>query len=185
MLKGFIWFSIVVTAIDAVLFVPALRPLRESIVPVTDWVPSMPYLFALGVWPGWRTARSEDDYERQLQWFARLASLLLVMFAVFGVVSFMNRQDGVDSANPWVRISPWRPLWAVAVPIAWALVLSHHWRGRHLVRKRSGQADSVRAEQPRPHSLRFALGLLAIAMIVTALRWLQFNWATIGHRLGR
>ncbi len=113
-LTAFTVFSVLVTLGSlALLRAPTLA---ERIVPFTGWVPGMSYMFAL-------------VFALQLRWRPNAVSHLgilgiLVLGAVFGVIGFIQRPS-MDYGNPWLTVSPWRPLWTVALPLAWcALLLS-------------------------------------------------------------
>jgi hypothetical protein len=88
--------------------------LREATVPHTGWVPTGPYLscifFAVvALWSGSRP-------------FRRGVMAMLALQVLFGLEEWIRRWPH-PSANPYLHISTWRPLWTVATPLAWAAML--------------------------------------------------------------
>ena len=49
--------------------------------------------------------------------------LMLLMGAGFGAHRFLTRPS-VNYHNPYLTYSPYQPVWTVAIPLAWALILS-------------------------------------------------------------
>jgi len=120
-LAAFLVFALALTASDvlAVVLAPlgltAVRHLQERAVPYTGWVPSMCYAFSLyfgssALFTG--NARN------------RTAVLLFpAMQGAFGVLAWFGMGGARVSPNPYLRVSPWRPLWTIALPLAWLALL--------------------------------------------------------------
>jgi len=113
-LLAFLAFSIVVVAIDfgAGAFAPSFH---EASIQYTGWVGSMTYLFgaimALAV-SAKRTNRS------------RIILIgYLAVFAVGHAVEFWGERGRADHENPYLRVSPYRPIWTVLIPLLWMAVL--------------------------------------------------------------
>jgi hypothetical protein len=51
------------------------------------------------------------------------AVAMLVFQATMGIHDWLHR-GAREHWNPYLRISPLRPLWSVALPVTWALVLA-------------------------------------------------------------
>jgi hypothetical protein len=122
--KAFFWFGAVAVLLDVTTtFIPALMPLQKSIVPLTGWVGSAPYIFALSIWPGLidrgRPRMQGPELDRHL----RFTACMLFFYAMFGGFMFINNGGADHSDNPWLRVSTWQPVWTVLVPGIWAAVL--------------------------------------------------------------
>jgi len=49
--------------------------------------------------------------------------LLLLMFILFAYVTTKSFQGRETFGNPYLIISPWRPVWTMLVPSIWIIVL--------------------------------------------------------------
>jgi hypothetical protein len=49
---------------------------------------------------------------------------LLALQAIFGVGEWFWFGGARASSNPYLRISAWRPVWTVGIPLAWVAVLA-------------------------------------------------------------
>jgi hypothetical protein len=113
-LVAFVSFSALVVLLDA--GIQALAPsFAEDSIKYTGWVPSMLYLN--GVIMGTflcvhRTTRG------------RICLLVLLgLWAIGHAIEFWSKFGRQDFDNPYLRVSPYRPIWTVAVPLVWLLVL--------------------------------------------------------------
>jgi hypothetical protein len=108
-LLAFLFFCISVGVIDH--YVP--RGIREEAIPYTGWVPSGPYAYCvvLTLFVLWAGAPLR---------FSIVPMLLLQ--ATLGLYDWIQRGARV-SDNPYHRISPWRPIWTMAVPLVWVFLL--------------------------------------------------------------
>ena len=85
------------------------------VVPFVGWVPGMPYMFAL-FWA--------IQLRRRPNTLARRAALLmLILGATFGFIEFLISFHRKNYGNPWLTVSPWRPLVTVALPLLWSALL--------------------------------------------------------------
>jgi len=117
-LKIFILFSILVLILDLVLNSFISKELKESIVPITGWTMSAFYstcaiigfFFILGL------ARNAFRVRN-------LLLLMLISIVIFGAISFIGSNGAYYSSNPYLRVSQWRPIWTMAIPAFWILVL--------------------------------------------------------------
>jgi hypothetical protein len=160
-------FSVAAFGADVLLLVFDVRSLQERLVPVTGWVLSMPYLFALGSWPGLNAARDDDEYAHRLRRSLRISASLLFLFAAYGGVSFAALGGAAASDNLWLRVSPWRPLWTVVLPAAWGLVLLAH--------SRRVAPPTVQTARWHP-SPRQATAVIAFAIAFAAFRGWEHAW---------
>lgn len=103
------------------LFERTLLPqgIREQIIPITGWSPFRDYpmlfffvMMSLGI-------NSRPLLIRRWQF---IPVALLVVSIYHGYVS-MTLWNGVEHSNPYLRISEWRPLYAIILPSLWILIL--------------------------------------------------------------
>jgi hypothetical protein len=120
--RAFFSFCVAAVSLDLILMLPRLHQLRGSIVPFAGWVPSMPYLFSIS------TATRPGLYGG-LRNSLFIASVMLCIYAVFGVAGFVFLGGPNQNENPWLRISVWYLLWTFVIPVTWAFVLRRQARG--------------------------------------------------------
>ncbi len=111
---AFVAFAVSACALLIVLLLPWSKDLRECILPVTGWLGLSPVYFAAVVvlLGGKESARR--------RWLRVIG--LLGVAAVFGTIEYSFSGGAHPDVNPYLAVSPWRPVWAVAVPLAWLLV---------------------------------------------------------------
>lgn len=120
-LAAFLVFALAVTASDlltvvlAPFDVPAARHLQERAVPYIGWVPSMCYAFSL--YFGFSALLTGNARNRTA------VLLFPAMQAAFGVLAWFGMGGARVSTNPYLRISAWRPLWTIVVPLIWLALL--------------------------------------------------------------
>jgi MFS family permease len=113
-LVAFVGFSALVVVLDAV--VQAIAPeFAEESIQYTGWAASMPYLF--GVIMG--TFLCVHRTTRGRIWLL----VYLAFSAVWGGLEFWSDFGERDFENPYLRLSPYRPIWTVAIPLVWLVVL--------------------------------------------------------------
>lgn len=95
--------------------------LKEAILPYTGWVGlAVPYSFLI-----FFAAYSLGTRDHGSQQRMRLAcSALLSVGVVLGLAEWAYSGGARPSDNPYLRISSWRPIWTVLVPLLWITVLS-------------------------------------------------------------
>jgi hypothetical protein len=116
-LRLYALFSVTVTILDLTLTFLGPKSIKEAIVPITGWSASMGYMFGLYFTfflilkpvPAWRSIR-----------FAVVVTLLISMAYGLYNLSKINRPN---SANPYLTVSPWQPLWTLVLPAVWIAVL--------------------------------------------------------------
>ena len=108
----YLWFSVLITLGELGLFFA--RGIHAQVVPFIGWVPSMPYMFGLY----WAFL-----LYRRPSWFARWAIVgTLAVGAAIGLFEY-NARPREAFGNPWLTVSPWQPLWTVALPLLWCCLL--------------------------------------------------------------
>lgn len=110
-------FSALVCSADLWLTFVGPQSMKAPTVAFTGWNPSMPYLF--GLYFAFSLVFGRD---RRFRLRLGLVAPLLV-YLVFGVVQNALPR-GEDFGNPYLQVSPWRPLWTVALPALWILALT-------------------------------------------------------------
>jgi hypothetical protein len=121
-LASFLVFAVIITAFDVFALIIAAfdlvtpRHLQELVLPYTGWVPSMFYAFAIYFA---FSALSTGDTR------ARSAVLIFpAMQVVYGIGTWLGQGGARASDNPYLRISEWRPVWTIALPLVWLVLLA-------------------------------------------------------------
>jgi hypothetical protein len=117
-LKIFISFSFLVLILDIILNTFGSKELKESIIPITGWNMSTFYstcaiigfFFILGL-------------ARNAFRIRNILILMLIFIILFGIYSFTESNGAYYSPNPYLSVSQWRPIWTMAIPALWILVL--------------------------------------------------------------
>jgi len=131
-------FSIVVCVADMWLTFLGPESLKAKTVPFTGWGTSMPYLFGL-FWVFYLIFGSDRRYIMRL---ALVAPLLIFIF--MGVVQYAF-PIGETFDNPYLRISPWRPVWTIVLPAIWIALLLVAPRFRNPAGRLSSELSPVKA----------------------------------------
>lgn len=145
-------FCLVVCLADQLTLYLGPKEWRNATVPYTGWAPGNIYLFCLFFTSSLVLMKDEPKAEirRQARGLRRciIASLFIIIF--FGAQGYLTRSTETFG-NPYLAVSDWQPVWTVAVPLAWALILVLFPRFRH-----EGEEDP--AETRRGVCLRSAGG---------------------------
>jgi hypothetical protein len=86
------------------------------VTPFVGWTFSVPYAFSIFFAC---FAASSPKYGRAI--YAVRSFLILAIAS--GLFGFLWGFGGEDFGNPYLRVSPWRPLLTVLLPIVWLLLL--------------------------------------------------------------
>jgi hypothetical protein len=124
--KAFVICSVVLTVAQLMELSKWGGSLRDLVTPYTGWVGAMPYMFALAGAPVLYVpgrVRTADVVRR----YINAQCMVLLLYAVFGVVDFSMFHTMRDESNPMLDYSPARPMWTIVIPIGWAIAL---WRAR-------------------------------------------------------
>ena len=117
-LRVFATFSVLVTILGVALPIFGPKQLWEAIVPFTGWTPGLGYMFGLFFTFALIYSKSPPFALR----FGIIAPLVLQI--IFGLL-MMAMSPAKNFGNPYLTVSPWRPVWTVAIPALWiALLLS-------------------------------------------------------------
>jgi len=109
-------FAIPVCAADMWLTFVGPQTIKAATVAFTGWNASMPYLFGLAF-------AFSLVFGRDHNFRLRLGIVgPLLVYVVFGVIEYALPR-GQDFGNPYLQVSPWRPVWTVALPAIWSIVL--------------------------------------------------------------
>ena len=110
------FFSTIATILSAIDMVLDNRALHEQVVPHTGWIGMHIYYFALLMTVILITTKNNKVRRT-------LISLFLYLTAM-GAYIMVTSLDQVGHSNPYLRYTYFRPIWEIAIPIMWALVLS-------------------------------------------------------------
>ncbi len=118
-LKAFVVFTFVAAVFG--FFVVDLLPksVVETLIPVTGWVPFMSYahpcMFVL-------MSLATKFYNGKFMRGHYIPILFLALNIYHGYVG-MTLWQGVEHSNPYLRVSEWRPVYAIVLPLCWIIVL--------------------------------------------------------------
>ena len=117
-LRAFAVFSVLVAILGTALPIFGPKHLWEAIVPFTGWTPALGYMFGLFF-------TFALIYMKSPLWVLRFGIIApLVLQIIFGLL-MMAMSPAKNFGNPYLTVSPWRPVWTVAIPALWiALLLS-------------------------------------------------------------
>ena len=113
-LRAYCCFAIGVTLLELCLLFAG--DAAAAVVPFVGWVYSMPYAFSIFFAC---FAASSPKYGCAIygvRWF-------LIFAIAIGLFDFLWGFAVEDFGNPYLRVSPWRPLFTVLLPIVWLLLL--------------------------------------------------------------
>jgi hypothetical protein len=109
-------FSILVSLTSLALPIFGPRKLWEALVPFTGWSPAIGYLFGLYF-------TLALIYTKIPAWRLRIGVLApLALQMLFGWQE-MSKAPTLNLNNPFLTVSPWRPIWTIALPAMWMVVM--------------------------------------------------------------
>jgi peroxiredoxin len=151
---AFIIFAILVTTIDYKLTFWGPISLNEKIVPITGWGMSTAYMMTgiLAVF---------YCITRAHRMLYGMAAILLMNIGI-GIVDAL-KPVGEDFGNPWLMVSPWRPVWSILLPGLWMIVVLHTLRSRHL----TTAVSDGQSPETGPRSWKYGL---------SSDRWILIFW---------
>jgi len=115
-LKAFAIFSVVVSILGFALPVFGPKNLWEAIVPFTGWSPNIGYVFGLFF-------TFALIYTHAPLWRLRFGIIApLALQISFGLL-LMDKLPANNFSNPYLTVSPWRPVWTVVIPALWIAIL--------------------------------------------------------------
>ncbi len=150
-------FAILVTAIDYTITFNGPISLKEKIVPFTGWGASAPYgsVIFFGVY---------YCIKRERKILYGIVAILALHICI-GIVETL-RPAREDFGNPWLMVSHWRPVWTIALPGLWLIVVIrrlrlNHWKQALNVDK---EIDRSRSNFGRLSDSQL-IGLLAVFIV--------------------
>ena len=109
-------FAVAVTFAGYLIHFFASGSVRAWLIPFTGWLACVFYSFSIY----FAFALIYRHQERNLvRWCITLQLLHQTMVGIFDAFRMGSQTFG----NPYLTISPWRPIWAVLIPIIWIAVL--------------------------------------------------------------
>jgi len=116
MLLAYTIFAVLVTFADLILRPLAPESFRSGLVPYTGWLASMFYMFTL-----WFAVAL--IYQRRGRNRVRFGvTLQLLVSITFGACQLFQA-PGEAYGNPYLTVSPWRPVWTILIPFIWIIML--------------------------------------------------------------
>ena len=109
-------FSIVVSLASLALPIFGPRKLWEALVPFTGWSPAIGYMFGLYF-------TLALIYTKIPAWRLRMGVLAPLALQILFGFQAMNAAPAGNFGNPLLMVSPWRPVWTIALPAIWMLVM--------------------------------------------------------------
>lgn len=113
-------FATVVTVLGYGLVFFGPKSLNDAVVPYTGWGAGNNYAFTLFFAFALIFVKRLPRREGIIWRFAIIAILLIYIFA--GYLQ-MKKVGGHDFGNPYLRVSPLRPLWTMVIPAFWVMAL--------------------------------------------------------------
>jgi hypothetical protein len=114
-------FSVVITVSNLWLTFAGPMQWREALAPYIGGSLSMPYMFSLFF--AWSAIFAPKDDVRSRRAVMAAPVGMLLLYAAFGAGEYLWLRHLPDFHNPYLSANPWQPVWTVALPLAWALVI--------------------------------------------------------------
>ena len=92
----------------------------------------MPFFFACGSWPGLFKGAGYSIDASTFRRYLTGTCLTMAIGMAFGVVDFWMFGSLQSDSSSWLRYHPLRPLWTIALPLAWGVVL---WKERARIKR--------------------------------------------------
>lgn len=138
-IKIFLAFSAALSLLELSVLVPALTWLKEMVTPFMGWGGNMPFLFALGSWPGLFKGRGHSISAKTLRHYLTGACMLMAIGVVMGGVDYWMFSHLRSDDSPWLRYHPLRPMWTIVLPLAWGIVL---WTERARIKPQPAESST-------------------------------------------
>jgi hypothetical protein len=104
-------FAIVVTILDLGSHFLARETVYEPLIKYVGWNPSTIYLFSGGI-----------AYNLCISRRLRTRNILVGLIAIWALgnaIHFITTHNHKDFGNPYLMVSPYRPIWTVVIPLLW------------------------------------------------------------------
>jgi hypothetical protein len=106
--------------IAADLYLNVIGPLelKEAIIPYTGWSVSSSYSFiAIAL------VFLMNGYHNDPSYGIKVIVFLLFISIIFGIANIGSAFGVEDFGNPYLTVSPWRPVWTIIIPSIWVALL--------------------------------------------------------------
>ena len=111
-------FSILVTLLGIALPMVGPRKLWEAVVPFTGWSPALGYMFSLYF-------TLALIYTKIPAWTLRIGVFAPLTLEILFGLRELSAAPTPNFGNPFLTVSPWRPVWTIVLPAIWmGVVLS-------------------------------------------------------------
>jgi thiol-disulfide isomerase/thioredoxin len=117
-------FSTLITAVEYTLHFTGSAELLSPFIPYTGWSPSGPYQFTIFF--------AIYYFITQQRKILYLIAGNLLLYLCFGVVEVF-KPALEHFGSPYLMISPWRPLWFIALPAFWLTIVLRTMRGEYRI----------------------------------------------------
>jgi hypothetical protein len=129
----YVVFVVAVMLTDFVFLRLASESFRASLVPYTGWLVSGNYgftaIFALAL-------MFQQQNRRAIRFSITFILVIQIAFAIYT----QSQSGRPNFANPYLTISPWRPVWTILVPSIWIILL--HTPGMNRFCRKTASNDS-------------------------------------------
>ncbi len=115
-LKAFIYFCFIVSVSVIGIRVSAIA---ETLIPITGWNMGFVCIFNMILTIG----PMRNPHGKMGILTTQYGNILILTIStLFGLIDLLTYNGGYNS-NPYLSHSPWRPIWTIAIPIVWIIVL--------------------------------------------------------------
>ncbi len=92
--------------------------IKEAVIPYTGWSVSTSYSFvAIALVFLMLGYHSSPFYSR------KIIAFILCIGIIFGIADIESAFGVEDYGNPYLTVSPWRPVWTIIIPSIWVALL--------------------------------------------------------------
>lgn len=117
-LKIIFIISLIISLTDFYINAFGSRELIEKIIPVTGWVPGSFY-FNLTVFSFLILSINSS----KKIWLRNIIVIAILYGIIRDAYNFYSLKEVLFSENPYLRISPYKPIWKVYIPLVWLIIL--------------------------------------------------------------
>jgi hypothetical protein len=114
-------FSLVITLSFLWLTFAGPMQWREALAPYIGGSFYTPYMFSLFF--AWLAIFAPNEFLSSGRAVMEGPVMILLLYTAFGTEEYLRLRQPPDFHNPFLSANPWQPVWTVALPLAWALVL--------------------------------------------------------------
>jgi len=118
-LQSFFVFCALVTVLGYLIQPFLSDNINGIIIPITGWNMAIPYSFNLIVMGSFFINPKSTNRKLNIQYSNILMLAIPIVFGLFDLLTWRGGYEG----NPYLFRSPWRPVWTIAIPIVWIVVM--------------------------------------------------------------